>query len=513
MTIIADTSNKEPQSDKPIVSMRAITKTFGGTRAVDNVDLDLFRAEVHGLVGENGAGKSTLMRVLSGLVGDYSGTITVGGEEVRFATPAQAQTRGIVLVHQELSLFPELTVAENILLGREPEGRFPGFISRRTAEAVARRYLEDCGITIDPTTKLERLSIAERQLVEIVKGVSAGPRVLILDEPTSSLTIRETQELFRIVRALVARGASVVYISHKLDEIFAIATHVTVLRDGARIASAPITEWSERKLVRAMVGRDLSTLFPRRFNAPGSPRLEVSALSRFGVFHNISFFIRAGEILGLYGIIGAGRTNVAEAIYGLAPSDAGSIRIDGRTVRPTSSVRALASGIALVPEDRHALGLVPMLPVSQNLSLGALSSLSCYGFIRRAAEFDAVAQLLKQLLVRLTSPSQEVSSLSGGNQQKVVIGRSLMPKPRVLILDEPTRGIDVVAKAEVHASIDRLAAQGLAILLISSELPEILGMSDRIIVMRQGVIVGGFGRGETSEEELVAMAAGASHGE
>jgi ABC-type sugar transport system ATPase subunit len=496
-----------------IVSMRAITKSFGGTRAVDNVDLDLFRAEVHGLVGENGAGKSTLMRVLAGLFADYAGEIAVAGEEVRFTTPAQAQARGIVLVHQELSLLPELTVAENILLGREPPGRISGFISRRTAEAEARRHLEDCGITIDPTVKLERLSIAERQLVEIVKGVSAGPRVLILDEPTSSLTIREIQELFRIVRALVARGTSVVYISHKLDEIFAIAARVTVLRDGAKIASAPIVEWTEGKLVRAMVGRDLSTLFPRNFNAPGPARLEVSGLSRHGAFHNVSFFIRAGEILGLYGIVGAGRTNVAEAIYGLAPADAGAIKVDGVTVTPSSSTRALAAGIGLVPEDRHALGLVPMLTVSENLSLGALAALSRGGFIRRSAEHDAVARLLRQLLVRVTSSAQEVSSLSGGNQQKVVIGRSLMPKPRVLILDEPTRGIDVVAKAEVHASIDRLAAQGLAVLLISSELPEILGMSDRIIVMREGAIVGEFARGQTSEEGLVAMAAGASHGE
>jgi ABC-type sugar transport system ATPase subunit len=492
--------------------MRSVAKSFGATRAVDRIDLDLFPAEVHAIVGENGAGKSTLMRVLAGFFRDYGGAITIGAEKVHLATPAQARQRGIVLVHQELSLLPELTVAENILLGREPRARLPGFISRSATEAEAVRHLQSCGIEIDPAIKVERLTIAARQLVEIVKGVSAAPRVLILDEPTSSLTIRDIRELFRIIQRLAARRTAVVYISHKLDEVFAIATRVTVLRDGKRVETAPIGDWTEARLVRAMVGRDLSALYPRTFTPPIGHRLQVINLARRGLFEGISFAVRAGEVLGIYGIIGAGRTNVAEALYGLAPADAGVIRVDSKPVRIRSPMQALAAGIAMAPEDRHLQGLVPMMSVGENLSLSSLRKMSRLGFVRRSTERNAVVRFLKQLLVRAASHWQEVSLLSGGNQQKVVIGRSLMPQPKILILDEPTRGIDVVAKAEVHATIDRLAQQGLAVLLISSELPEILGMSDRILVMRDRRIVGEIARASATEEQLVAMAAGVGRG-
>jgi ribose transport system ATP-binding protein len=492
--------------------MRSVAKSFGATRAVDHIDLDLFPAEVHAIVGENGAGKSTLVRVLAGFFPDYGGAIAICDEEVHLATPAQARQRGIVLVHQELSLLPELTVAENILLGREPNARLPGFINRNATEVEAARHLQNCGIRIDPTIKVERLTIAERQLVELVKGVSAGPRVLILDEPTSSLTIRDIRELFGIILRLIARGTSVVYISHKLDEVFAIATRATVLRDGKRVETAPIGDWTEARLVRAMVGRDLSSLYPRTFMPPGDHRLEVIDLTRRGAFEAISFGVRAGEVLGIYGIIGAGRTNVAQALYGLAPPDAGVIRVDSKPVRIRSPTQALAAGIAMTPEDRHLQGLVPMLSVGENLSLSSLHKMCTLGFVHHGAERDAVARFLQLLLVRAASRSQEVSSLSGGNQQKVVIGRSLMPQPKILILDEPTRGVDVVAKAEVHATIDRLAQQGLAVVLISSELPEILGMSDRILVMRDGRIVGEVARTGATEEELVAIAAGVERG-
>jgi ribose transport system ATP-binding protein len=496
----------------PVASMHDLVKSFGPTRAVDHVDLDLLPAEVHAIVGENGAGKSTLMRILAGFFADYNGEIEIRGKAVRLATPAQARQQGIVLVHQELSLIPELTVAENILLGREPPARLRGFISRSATEVQAARHLRDCGIRIDPKSKVERLSLAARQLVEIVKGISASPRVLILDEPTSSLALHDIRELFRIIQRLIERGTTVVYISHKLDEVFAIAHRVTVLRDGKRVGTAPIDEWTEARLVRAMVGRDLSALFPRTVATAGAERLKVRDLARRGKFEPVSFGVRAGEVLGMYGIVGAGRTNLAEAIYGLAPPDAGGIQVDGRPVQIRSPSDALAAGIAMAPEDRHLQGLVPMLSVRENMALGSLKQMSSFGFVRRRAERHAVARFLKQLLVRVASPSQEVSSLSGGNQQKVVIGRSLMPEPKILILDEPTRGIDVVAKAEVHATIDRLAQQGLAVLLISSELPEILGMSDRVLVMREGRIVGEVSRSAASEEQLVAMAAGVAHG-
>jgi ABC-type sugar transport system ATPase subunit len=332
-----------------------------------------------------------------------------------------------------------------------------------------------------------------------------------LDEPTSSLTVREVRELFTIVRRLAALGTAIVYISHKLDEIFTVADRVTVLRDGCKVASAPISDWTEGALVRAMVGRDLSTLFPHTPTEPGAIRLDVSDLARRGVFGPLSFSLRAGEIVGLYGIIGAGRTELAEALFGLAPADAGKIRIEGRLVSIRSATRALAEGIAMSPEDRHARGLVPMLSVAENLSLSSLIQFTTAGFVKQRADRSAVENFLKRLLVRTPSPSEEVAMLSGGNQQKVVIGRSLMPNPRILILDEPTRGIDVVAKAEVHGIIDRLAKEGLAVLLISSELPEILGMSDRILVMRDGVLVGEVTRHDATEERLVAMAAGIRH--
>jgi ABC-type sugar transport system ATPase subunit len=498
---------------KIVVSLRGISKNFDVTRAVDNVDLDLIQGEVHGLVGENGAGKSTLMRVLAGFFTDYDGTIAVEGRFLDIVSPAQASGAGIALVHQELSLLPELTVAENIFLGREPSGRFPGLVSFSTMARRAKAALSECGVAIDPLARVNHLGLAERQLVEIVKGVAGAPRVLILDEPTSSLTIKEVRELFFIVRRLAERGTAVVYISHKLDEIFAVTNRITVLRDGRKVASAPTGEWTERGLVRAMVGRDLSALFPHEPLPPGRVRLEVCNLRRNGVFGPISFILRQREIVGLYGIIGAGRSEVAEVLFGLSRADSGEIFVDGRPVSFGTAAKALVAGLAMVPEDRHARGLVPMLSVATNLSLSALSDFTTIGFINRTAERVAVASFLRRLAVRIQSPMQEITSLSGGNQQKVVIGRSLMPSPRILILDEPTRGVDVVAKAEIHCAIDKLADQGLAVLLISSELPEVLGMSDRILVMRDGVIVSELPRADASEETLVAMAAGVKNGQ
>jgi ABC-type sugar transport system ATPase subunit len=491
------------------VRMRSISKRFGATQALSKVDVDLAPNEVHALVGENGAGKSTLMRVLAGAFSQYEGSITLGGAEVSLTSPALARRLGVSLVHQELSLLPELSVGENILLGREPRARIPGFISPRNTNAVAGAHLSACGVAIEPHVKVARLSLAQRQLVEIVKGVAGSPRVLILDEPTSSLTVRETEYLFRIIRRLIERRTAIVYISHKLDEVFAIADRITVLRDGVRVASAPTSEWSESQLIRAMVGRDLAALFPRTPQTPGPTRLSVADLTKKPMFHDVSFEVNAGEILGLYGIVGAGRTNIAEALFGLAPADAGSIRINGTPITIRSPSQAIAAGVGMVPEDRRRQGLTPMLSVRSNVSIAALKPVSTAGFIHQQVERQKVSKYLKQLVVRSASQQQEVSTLSGGNQQKVVISRSLMPEPKILVLDEPTRGIDVVAKAEVHGSIDRLVQQGMAVILISSELPEILGMSDRILVIREGTVVGEFKRSEASEEKLVALATGA----
>jgi rhamnose transport system ATP-binding protein len=511
-TTVAEDVGRAEVSAHSVVSIRGVTKSFGATLAVDRVDLDLRSGEVHALVGENGAGKSTLMRVLAGFHSDYSGSIAIDGEQIHMLHPRQARALGIALVHQELSLLPEMTVAENIFLGREPYGAIPGMISRRAMEERSRALFRELGIQLDAAARVDRLSIAERQLVEIAKGVSANPRVLIFDEPTSSLTYHETRELFRVIGGLTAKGTAIVYISHKLDEIFAVAHRVTVLRDGARVASAPIDEWTQARLVNAMVGRDLSALFPRTRCAPGDARLEVRNLARRGAFRSISFNVRAREVVGLYGLIGSGRSSLADALFGLAPADAGEILVDGESVAVRSPGRALAYGIAMAPEDRRARGLVPMLSVKVNMSLSALAALTQAGFIARSRELSAVERLIDRLSVRTASHSQEVAMLSGGNQQKVVLARALMAGPKVLILDEPTRGIDVVAKAEVHATINDLAQQGLAVLMISSELLEILGMSDRVLVMRDGAIVGEIARAQASEEHLVALAAGVTTG-
>ncbi len=426
-------------------------------------------------------------------------------------SPAEARIAGIALVHQELSLLPELTVAENIFLGREPRVLLPGFVSRGSVERAARKALAECGIAIDASAKVDHLEHRERQLVEIVKGVSASPRVLILDEPTSSLTITEVRELFAIVRRLVAtRGTSIVYISHKLDEIFALADRVTVLRDGRKVASRRSANGPRRGSSARWSGATSPRSSPTRPRTPGAVRLEVEDLRRRGAFGPVSFALRAGEIVGLYGIIGAGRSELAEALFGLAPADGGTIRVDGDAGRyPLAPEGRSPPASPWLPRTATPAASSRCCRSATNLSLSALPQLVVGGFVKRRAEKAKVSEFLRTLLVRAQSAAQEVSALSGGNQQKVVLGRSLMPGPKVLILDEPTRGIDVVAKAEVHGIIDRLAHQDLAVLLISSELPEILGMSDRILVMREGKLVGEVDRAAASEERLVAMAAGA----
>jgi ABC-type sugar transport system ATPase subunit len=495
-------------SDGVVVRMRQIIKKFPGTVAVDRVDLDIRAGEIHGLVGENGAGKSTLMRVLAGLYPDYSGEIDIEGHAVKLASPRQARELGVALVHQELSLVPELTVADNIFLGREPYSRIPALISRQAAEAQTAALCREIGIRLNPAAKAVYLSVAERQLVEITKGVSLNPRVLILDEPTSSLTYQEIRELFRVIRGLAAKGTAIVYISHKLDEIFAVTHRATVLRDGRHVATDLTVNWNEAGLVQAMVGRDLTTLFPRTRAAMKDVRLDVRDLGRSAAFRNVSFSVRGGEVLGLYGLIGSGRTAVAEAIYGLAPADRGEIRIDGARVVIRSPADAIVHGIAMTPEDRRLRGLIPMLSLRTNLSLRALRALSRLGFVDQPRERAEVDRMIHALAIRAVSQTVEASTLSGGTQQKVVIGRWLMVDPKVLILDEPTRGIDVGAKAEVHSIVDRLASEGLAVILISSELPEILGMSDRVLVMKDGTVTGEFSRTDATEERIMAAAAG-----
>ena len=500
---------KDVSTRQPIVRLQGISKRFGGTLAVNHVDLDIYPGEVHGLVGENGAGKSTLMRVLAGFYPDYEGQIVIGGSMARLTNPRQAMGLGIALVHQELSLVPELSVAENIFLGREQPSAVPGFIGRRRAEELAERILLELEAGVSPKARIRQLSIAKQQLVEIAKGVSMESKVLILDEPTSSLTAPEIKDLFKIIRTLKQRGAAIVYISHKLAEVFEIADHITVLRDGVKLETRPTRQWDETGLVRAMVGRELERFFSNTHAyAPTEVALEVSQLGRPPYFTDVSFKVYRSEVLGIYGLIGAGRTELAEAIAGLAPAQSGQIYLAGRPVRIRSPQDAIAHEIALVPEDRRTLGLVSSLDVRTNLSLPILRRLSALGFVKRSEELELVRRKVKELEIRVPSLRALVTALSGGNQQKVVLGKWLSANPKVLILDDPTRGIDVGAKAEIRAIIDRLAGEGRAVILISSELPEIIGMSDRVLVMREGRLVGEFSRAECRDEVLGACAAG-----
>jgi ABC-type sugar transport system ATPase subunit len=487
--------------------MTGISKSFTGTDAVRNVDLEVLPGEVHGLVGENGAGKSTLMRVLAGIYPDYRGEIFFNGRPTRIHTPRLARELGIAMVHQELSLVPDLSVAENMFLGREAPSRIPGLINRRQIEKEAGAILAEIEADISPSQRVNQLSVAKQQLVEIAKGISMHSRVLILDEPTSSLTEPEIKDLFRVIRTTKEKGVGVIYISHKLAEIFAIADRITVLRDGVRLSSRPVGQWDEADLVREMVGRALSDFFPRSHkHLQDHPVLEVTNLTQRPHFVDVSFTVHRGEILGIYGLMGSGRTRLAKAVFGLSRADRGQIRIRGQPVEIRSPSDAIANGVALVPEDRRVLGLVHVLDVRKNLTLPHLKALSNSLFINNRQEQQLVRENIAGLKIRASSTRLPVSALSGGNQQKVVLGKWLNTNPAVLILDEPTRGIDVGAKAEIRNRIDALAAGGMGILLISSELPEIIGMSDRILVMRDKRIAGEFSRHEFSEETIGSCA-------
>jgi rhamnose transport system ATP-binding protein len=493
-------------TDQPIRMVR-ISKSFLGTNAVREIDLDINAGEIHAIVGENGAGKSTLMRVLAGSYSDYSGDILVNGVSERIETPRRARQLGVALVHQELSLVPELSVGENIFLGREAPSRIPGLIDRRATERRAGAVLKQVEANVSARDRVGSLSLAKQQLVEIAKGISTEPRVLILDEPTSSLTQPEIDDLFRVARSAREKGVAILYISHKLPEVFALADRVTVMRDGQKLSSRPVGNWTESELVREMVGRSLSEFFPRRHESTDlMPVLEVRSLSHDPYFEDVSFAVRRGEVLGIYGLIGSGRTRLARALFGLARADFGEIHINGKAKKITTPAEGVKAGIALVPEDRRVHGLVHVLSVGANLTLARLKQLCTSAFVRRHDEQALVVANMRDLKIRAASTKTPVSALSGGNQQKVVLGKWLNTEPSLLILDEPTRGIDVGAKAEVRQKIDALAANGMAVLLISSELPEIMGMSDRILVMRNGRTVTEFSRSEFTEEAIGAAA-------
>ena len=493
----------------PVLEAESIDKRFPGVHALDDVSLSVAAGEVHAVVGENGAGKSTLMKILSGAQGPDRGTIRVDGQAVTIESPRAAQELGIITIYQELSLVDTLSVGENIFLGDLPTR--PGASWQVDWPTVWRRsteLLDRVGARVRPQTPVRHLSVAQKQMVEIARALARNVRVLILDEPTSSLTERETEKLFEIITQLQRRDVGIIYISHRLGEVFQIAQRVTVLRDGKVVGSLPVRDASEDMLVRMMVGRDLSRLFTEARLSDAPVRLEVRGLSRRGVLHDVSFSVRGGEVVGLAGLVGAGRTELARCLFGADPINSGEIVLDGSKVDIRTPGDAVDLGIALVPEDRKLQALILSMGVRENLSLPVLDRLGSPFVPSRGRERALVTDYIKSLRIRTPHMEQRISALSGGNQQKVVIARWLATKPKVLILDEPTRGIDVGAKAEVHAVIARLAEQGVAILMISSELPEILGMSHRILVMRGGRIVTDISRQHASEESIMAAATG-----
>ncbi len=491
-----------------VLALDGITKSFPGVRALKGVSFEVAPGEVHALLGENGAGKSTLIKVMSGVHQADSGTLFLDGRPIRLASPYAARQAGIATIYQELLLFPELSVAENLFMGHAPRRRFGG-LDWRAMRARAGALLDSLDIhDLDITQPVGTLSVGNRQRVEILRALSQDARILIMDEPTAALTEHDVARLFAIVKRLQARGVSIVYISHRLEEIFVVADRVTVLRDGAHVATKDVAATDTADLIQMMVGRRIESLFPKVTVPIGRPMLELRGLSRPPVTQDVSLSVRAGEIVGLAGLVGSGRSELAQAIFGVTPATGGEMLVEGVPARVGSVADARRHGIAYVPEDRAIQGLVRPMTVRENASLAVLSDLARFGFIDRAAEARLAQDIVTQFGVRTAGIEQVVGRLSGGNQQKIVLGKWLAAKPRVLILDEPTRGIDVGAKAEIHRLMGELAGRGMAVLMISSELPEVLGMSDRVLVMREGRLVAAFSRAEATQERVAGAMMG-----
>jgi rhamnose transport system ATP-binding protein len=500
-------------ADAPLLAVTGLSKSFPGVRALHDVSLTLRPGEVMALLGENGAGKSTLVKLLTGIYQPDAGSITISGAPVAFSNPRDAWAVGITAIHQETVMFDDLSVAENIFMGHMPTtgrgGRIDWPVMRtRTAELLARL---EAGFT--PDTLLKRLGVAQKHLVEIARALSHDSRIIIMDEPTSALSEREIGDLYRIVEQLKAQGRAILFISHKFQEIFRIADRWTCLRDGEFVGEGAIKDVTQAELVRLMVGRPVDQAFPKRAVPIGDVVLEVDDLSNATEFDAVSFKLRKGEILGVYGLVGAGRSEAMQALFGLSPLTRGRIRIGGEDISITSSSAAIAAGIAYVPEDRQQQGAVLPFGIRENMTLSNMSAHVTSGRVDLGRELTTTRALGKRLAVKAANWEQRLAELSGGNQQKVVIAKWLATKPRIIILDEPTKGIDIGSKAAVHDFMGELAGEGLAIVLVSSELPEIMGMADRILVMQEGRVVREFARGAATAEMIVSAASGSGHGE
>ncbi len=492
----------------PLLEAAGITKSFAGVRALRGVSFELRAGEVHALIGENGAGKSTLIKVMAGAVAADSGTLRVNGDLVERNDPGIARSLGIAVIYQQPALFPHLTVGENIALALETGGNWRRVDwparKRRAKELIAR-----AGATIQADRLVSTLSMPEQQVVEIAKAIGAEAKIVIMDEPTASLTDAEVSSLFRVIVALKGAGAGIIYISHRLDEISTIAERITVLRDGESIGTRDASEVNREQLIAMMVGREVASVYPKRAIAIGEIAMELQGVgSREAGLRDVSLAVRQGEILGIAGLVGSGRTQLAETVFGLTPADAGKIILKGSVVAIESPSDAIANGIGYVPEDRRQHGVVLEMPIASNVTLSSLDEVSSHGLIDRDAEHAVAQHYVDQLRVKTPSVDAAAGTLSGGNQQKVALARWLATKPTVLILDEPTQGVDVGSKSEIHGIITELAAAGMAIVMISSELPEVLGMSDRILVMHAGSVAGELSRAEATQEKVLTLALG-----
>ena len=490
-----------------LMEIQSIRKVFPGVVALDNVSFQLKAGTVHALMGENGAGKSTLMKIIAGIYTPDQGEIFLKGKKVTLKSPIDALNQGIAMIHQELNLMPHMTVAENVWITREPKNRF-GFVDHKELNLRTAKLFGELNIHIDPTVEIQDLSVASRQMVEIAKAVSYNSDVLIMDEPTSALTETEVAHLFAIIRSLRAKGKGIIYITHKMNELFDIADEVSVFRDGKYIATHSSADVTRDDIIRMMVGREITQMFPKEIVPIGDVVLSVKDLCLEGVFRNVTFEIRAGEILGMAGLVGSGRSNVAEALFGVTPATSGTIEIDGKLIKIDTPNKALTAGLAFLTEDRKETGCFLSLDIQENMDSAVLNQRYVKnGFVQNTQLNRDCVAMAKRLRVKTPSMGEIIENLSGGNQQKVLVGRWLLTNPKILILDEPTRGIDVGAKAEIHRLVSELAGQGVAILMISSEMPEVLGMSDRIMVMHEGRVTGILVRKDADQVSIMDLAA------
>lgn len=489
------------------IEMRGIDKSFGSNQVLKQAGFTLESGEVHALMGENGAGKSTLMKILTGVYTKDTGTVLVDGTEVNYKNPQEAEKAGIIFIYQELNVMFDLTVEENLFMGKEIHGKF-GICDKKAMQKKAQVALNALGVNISPKTVMSELSVGQQQMVEICKALMADAKVIIMDEPTAALTQSETIALFKVIESLRKKGVSMVYISHRMEEIFELCDRITVLRDGSYIGVKNIPETNMNEIVKMMIGREIGERYPSRDVKIGKEVLKVKGLTRKGTFHDVSFSVRAGEVLGVSGLMGAGRTEIMQAIFGNLSYESGTIEIDGKEVKISNPRQAMEHGIGFITEDRKTEGLMLDKSIRENISLCNLGRISKSFVVSKEAEKDMVEEAIKELHIKCFGPFHECNNLSGGNQQKVVLAKWILTNPKILILDEPTRGVDIGAKKEIYSIINKLAAQGVAIIMVSSELPEVLGMSDNIMVVREGEVRGIISYEEANQERVMTLATG-----